>query len=115
MRRHLFYSAPCQAWGWTWSTGSAGWLQRAGVESILGLRLRGAFLSVDPCIPKTWDRYEATVKYRTARYSICVENPGGVSRGVAFAEVDGVENSERPLLVALLDDGGRHKVNVRLG
>ena len=101
--------------GWTWYTGSAGWLQRAGVESILGLRIRGAFLSVDPCIPKSWDRYEATVKYRTARYSICVENPGGVSRGVAFAEVDGVEISERPLLVALLDDGGRHKVNVRLG
>ena len=38
--------------GWTWYTGSAGWMQRAGVESILGLRFRGAFLSVDPCIPK---------------------------------------------------------------
>ena len=101
--------------GWTWYTGSAGWLQRAGVESILGLRFLGAFLSVDPCIPKNWDRYEATVKYRTARYSICVENPGGVSHGVAFAEADGVEITERPLLVALLDDGGRHKVNVRLG
>ena len=101
--------------GWTWYTGSAGWLQRAGVESLLGLRLRGAFLSVDPCIPKDWDKFEATIKYRTARYSISVQNPDGVSRGVAFAEVDGVKISERPLLVALLDDGGRHKVNVRLG
>ena len=101
--------------GWTWYTGSAGWLLRAGVESLLGLRLRGAFLSVDPCIPKAWDKYEATVKYRTARYSISVENPDGVSRGVAFAEADGVEIFERPLLVALLDDGGLHKVNVRLG
>ena len=101
--------------GWTWYTGSAGWLQRAGVESLLGLRLRGAFLSVDPCIPKAWDKYEATVKYRTARYSISVENPSGVSRGVVFASVDGVEIAERPLLVALLDDGGRHQVNVRLG
>ena len=101
--------------GWTWYTGSAGWLQRAGVESILGLRLRGAFLFVDPCIPKAWDKYEVTVRYRTARYSISVENPAGVSRGVAFAEADGVEISERPLLVALLDDGVRHKVNVRLG
>jgi cyclic beta-1,2-glucan synthetase len=101
--------------GWTWYTGSAGWLQRAGVESLLGLRLRGAFLSVDPCIPKAWGQFEATVKYRTARYSISVENPSGVSRGVAFAEVDGVEISERPLLVALKDDGGRHQVNVRLG
>ena len=61
--------------GWTWYTGSAGWLQRAGVESILGLRLRGAFLSIDPCIPKAWDKYEATVKYRTARYSISRREP----------------------------------------
>ena len=101
--------------GWTWYTGSAGWLQRAGVESLLGLQLRGAFLSVDPCIPKAWDKYEATVKYRTARYSISVENPSGVCRGVAFAEVDGAEVSGRPLLVALVDDGGRHQVKVRLG
>ena len=64
--------------GWTWYTGSAGWLYRAGVESLLGLKFRGAFLLVDPCIPKAWGQYEATVKYRTARYSICVENPGGV-------------------------------------
>ena len=101
--------------GWTWYTGSAGWLQRAGVESLLGLRLGGAFLSVDPCIPKGWDEFEASVKYRTARYSISVKNPSGVSRGVAFAEVDGVEIPERPLLVALKDDGGRHQINVRLG
>src|SRR5208283_5802465 len=82
--------------GWTWYTGSAGWLQRAGVESLLGLRLHGAFLSVDPCIPRAWGRYEATVKYRTAQYSIVAENPNGVSRGVAFAEIDGVEISARP-------------------
>ena len=63
--------------GWTWYTGSAGWLQRAGVENLLRLQLRGAFLSVDPCIPKGWDEYEATVKYRTARYSISVKNPRG--------------------------------------
>ncbi len=72
-------------------------------------------MSVDPCIPKAWDKYEATVKYRTARYSISVENPNGVSRGVTFAEVDGVGIFERPLLVALLDDGGQHMVKVRLG
>ena len=101
--------------GWTWYTGSAGWLQRAGVEGLLGLQFRGAFLSVDPCIPKAWDKYEATVKYRTARYSISVENPSGVSRGVLFAEADGVEILERPLVVALVDDGGLHQVNVRLG
>ena len=40
--------------GWTWYTGSAGWMQRAGVESILGLRLEGDVLHLDPCIPKAW-------------------------------------------------------------
>ena len=40
--------------GWTWYTGSAGWMQRAGIESILGLRLQGAVLHLDPCIPKAW-------------------------------------------------------------
>jgi len=101
--------------GWTWYTGSAGWLQRAGVESLLGLRFRGATLRIDPCIPKAWPRYEATLKYRTASYSIFVENPSGVCRGVVSARVDGVEIAERPLRVALLDDGGRHRVEVRLG
>ena len=42
--------------GWTWYTGSAGWMQRAGIESILGLTIRGAALHLDPCIPKTWPR-----------------------------------------------------------
>jgi cyclic beta-1,2-glucan synthetase len=101
--------------GWTWYTGSAGWLQRAGVESLLGLRFRGATLLVDPCIPKAWEQFEATVRYKTAHYQIFVENPHGVSRGVVFARVDGVEIAERPLRISLLDDGGRHRVDVKLG
>jgi cyclic beta-1,2-glucan synthetase len=101
--------------GWTWYTGSAGWLQRAGVESLLGLRLRGATLCVDPCIPKAWGQFGATLKYRSARYSIHVENPAGVTRGVVLASADGAEISERPLRVPLLDDGGDHQIRVRLG
>jgi cyclic beta-1,2-glucan synthetase len=101
--------------GWTWYTGSAGWLQRAGVESLLGLRFRGTTLLLDPCIPKAWGQFEATVRYKTANYSIFVENPDGVSRGVVFARIDGVEIAERPLSVPLLDDGVRHRVDVKLG
>ena len=40
--------------GWTWYTGSAGWLYRAGIEAILGVRREGAFLLLAPCIPKAW-------------------------------------------------------------
>ena len=101
--------------GWTWYTGSAGWLQRAGVESILGLKLHGPMLSVDPCIPKAWGHFEATLAFRSASYAIRVENPASVSRGVVFATLDGVELSERPVSVPLLDDGRRHEVFVRLG
>jgi len=101
--------------GWTWYTGSAGWLQRAGVESLLGLRLHGASLRIDPCIPKSWRQFEADVKYRSARYKVLVENPGGANRGVVSGEVDGVELTERPLRVPLVDDGSIHHVRVRLG
>ncbi len=47
--------------GWTWYTGSAGWLYRAGVESILGFRLRGSVLHLDPCIPRAWPQLRAHV------------------------------------------------------
>ena len=101
--------------GWTWYTGSGGWMQRAGVESILGARVRGEFLDLDPCIAKAWPRFEMTLRYRSARYEIVVENPDGVSRGIAAAEADGMTIVERPLRVKLLDDGATHHVRVRLG
>ncbi len=101
--------------GWTWYTGSAGWMQRAGVESILGLRIRGAFLHLDPCIPKAWPKFEMTVRHKSARYEIVVDNPAGVCRGVRFAEIDGVEIAERPLRLPVADDGAVHRVRVTLG
>ena len=101
--------------GWTWYTGSAGWMQRAGVESILGLRLRGDVLDLDPCIPKSWPGFEVTLRYRSARYEILVENPDGVSHGIGSARVDGTAIGELPLRLRLLDDGVTHNVSVRLG
>jgi cyclic beta-1,2-glucan synthetase len=101
--------------GWTWYTGSAGWMQRAGVESILGLRLRGEFVHLDPCIPKAWPKFEISVRRQSARYEIIVDNPAGIGRGVRFAEIDGVEISERPLRLRMVDDGAVHRVRVTLG
>ena len=75
--------------GWTWYTGSAGWMYRAGIEWLLGFRLRGAVLHLDPCIPRAWRRFEIAFRYHGSRYEIMVENPRGVSRGVAQIEVDG--------------------------
>jgi cyclic beta-1,2-glucan synthetase len=101
--------------GWTWYTGSAGWMQRAGVESILGLRLQGEVLDLDPCIPKAWPSFEMIVRYRSARYEILVENPGGAGRGIASAQLDDTMIVERPLRVPLADDGITHRLRVRLG
>jgi cyclic beta-1,2-glucan synthetase len=101
--------------GWTWYTGSAGWMQRAGVESILGLRIRRGCLELDPCIPKDWPRFELSVRHRSARYEIAVENPQAVSRGIAEARLDGDLIEARPVRALLKDDGQTHRLDVRLG
>ena len=101
--------------GWSWYTGSAGWMQRAGVESILGVRLRGGVLALDPCIPSTWAGFRVSLRHGSARYEIAVENPEGVQRGIAFAALDGEVVAGRPLLLDLVDDGTVHLVRLRLG
>jgi len=101
--------------GWTWYTGSAGWMQRAGIESILGLRLRGESLHLAPCIPETWPGFEMVLRHGSARYEIQVENPDRVSTGIAFASLDSATITERPLRVRLTDDGATHRLLVRLG
>ncbi len=101
--------------GWTWYTGSAGWLYRAGIEAILGFRLQGASLLLAPCIPKEWLGFEIVFRYRSARYEIAVENPHGVNRGVSRVELDGKILTGGTTRVALIDDGGVHQVHVILG
>src|SRR5229473_540544 len=101
--------------GWTWYTGSAAWMYRTGLEWILGFRLRGNELLFDPCVPKTWTHFEIVFRFRSARYEISVENPRGVSQGVARAEIDGVVLPQRPIRVPLVDDGTTHRLSVILG
>jgi cyclic beta-1,2-glucan synthetase len=111
------YSAPAHVGrgGWTWYTGSAAWMQRAGVESILGIRIKADSLHIAPCIPKSWPSFEVSIRHRSARYVIAVDNPNGVSSGIAEAMVDGQSIVTRPLRIPLLDDGATHHVEVRLG
>lgn len=101
--------------GWTWYTGSAGWLYRAGLEAILGFRVRGTTLLLDPCIPHAWSGFEVVYRYKSARYEIVVENPLGVSRSVARAELDGATLPGPGARIPLADDGARHRVRVVLG
>ncbi|MEP6898661.1 MAG: glycosyl transferase family 36, partial [Rhodanobacter sp.] len=104
--------------GWTWYTGSAAWLYRAGLEAILGFHLLGDRLRIDPCIPKAWPGFRITFQYRvgsrTTRYEIGVENPAGVCRGVASVQMDGqMISSGEP--ASLVDDGEEHDLRVVLG
>ncbi len=101
--------------GWTWYTGSAAWLYRAGIEGILGFRLQGEVLILAPCIPEEWPGFEITFRHRSARYDISVENPHGVCRGVAYAELDGKALPDDQTRITLIDDRGIHKVRVILG
>ena len=101
--------------GWTWYTGSAGWMYQAGIEWILGFHLRGATLQMDPCIPRAWPGYEMNFRYHSARYVIVVENPLGVSRGVASTELDGQPLPGGDVAIPLVDDGAMHRVRVVLG
>jgi cyclic beta-1,2-glucan synthetase len=101
--------------GWTWYTGSAGWMQRAGIETILGLRIEGNLLHFDPCIPSSWPRFEIKLRHGAARYEITVENPDAVQRGIVSAMLDGIAVAVRPLKLYLQDDDLVHKLMVRLG
>jgi cyclic beta-1,2-glucan synthetase len=101
--------------GWTWYTGSAGWMYRAGLESVLGLRLHADLLSFDPCIPRTWPGFTISLRHGSARYEIKLENPDGISRGIEVATIDGEIIVDRPLSLTLADDAVTHRLVVRLG
>ncbi|WP_248353653.1 GH36-type glycosyl hydrolase domain-containing protein [Anaeromyxobacter oryzae] len=99
--------------GWTWYTGSAGWMYRAGLESILGLRRRGGTFELDPCIPSSWPGYAITWRFGGTRYEISVTNPERRCRGIEAAWLDGA--AVDPRAIALVDDGATHDVRLVLG
>ena len=101
--------------GWTWYTGSAGWMYRAGMEWLLGFRVRGAILSIDPCIPRAWRRFEIAFRYHASQYEITVENPRGANRGVTHMEADGMPLPQGAASLPLTNDGATHRIRVVLG
>ena len=99
--------------GWSWYTGSAAWMYRAGLESMLGLRRRGRTFSVDPCIPSSWPEYEITWRLGRSSYVISVSNPERQCRGVCQAFVDDVVVDSTT--IPIVDDGQTHHVRIVLG
>jgi cyclic beta-1,2-glucan synthetase len=102
--------------GWTWYTGSAGWMYRVALEWSLGFRVRGGNLLIDPCIPRNWPGFEIVFRYRSARYEIQVENPNAVCGGLKSLTLDGqMLPRDKHFPIPLVDDGKTHQVQVVLG
>jgi cyclic beta-1,2-glucan glucanotransferase len=99
--------------GWTWYTGSAGWMYRVALEAIIGVRRLGSNFSLDPCIPSSWPAFSVEWRLGSTSYSILVENPEGRCRGVASATLDG--SPVAASAIPLEDDGGVHHVRIVLG
>jgi len=99
--------------GWSWYTGSAGWMYRAGLEFILGFQKNGDAIIMDPCIPRIWQEYTIQYKFMDAVYDIRVKNPQGLNKGVKSISLDG-EILERNR-IPLVNDGKSHEVLVLMG
>jgi cellobiose phosphorylase len=96
--------------GWTWYTGSAGWMYRLIVESLLGLRLEVDKLHFAPCLPADWKEFKLHYRYRETVYHIAVLQSHAADGGMTVT-VDGIERDDKA--VPLLDDRQEHSVEVR--
>jgi cellobiose phosphorylase len=101
--------------GWSWYTGSAGWMYRLIIESLLGLRLEGNKLWLSPCLPKQWPGFTMQYRFRRTTYRIDVlqmVNPEHDSSNTIRVLLDGIEGKEA--VISLIDDEQEHIVAVFL-
>ncbi|RPJ87648.1 MAG: hypothetical protein EHM18_00070, partial [Acidobacteria bacterium] len=99
--------------GWTWYTGSSGWMYRVWIEEILGFKLRGDRFSLEPCLPRDWKGFSFRYNYGESSYTVTVENPDGVSQGVVLIEVNGEKLADK--WIPLKDNGRNNRVLIRMG
>jgi cyclic beta-1,2-glucan synthetase len=98
--------------GWTWYTGSAGWMYRLITESLLGLRLEIDRLIFTPCVPPEWKTYKVHYRYRETFYHVTINNPGGFSQ-VVRVTLDGTLLNGTA--IPMVDDRKQHNVEIELG
>jgi cellobiose phosphorylase len=99
--------------GWTWYSGSAGWMHRIWVEEVLGLKLNGDQLIIDPVIPSNWEQYEMHYRRKQASYHIKVLNPEHITRGVKQVILNGTPLAGNA--ITLRTDVSENQVEVILG
>ncbi|MEQ1828032.1 MAG: glucoamylase family protein [Pirellula sp.] len=98
--------------GWTWYTGSAGWMYRLIMESLLGLRLDVDKLRFNPRPPAHWPSFKMHYRFRETHYHITV-NRRGLGNSIKTLSIDGVDQTEH--VVCLVDDRSNHQVVIDLG
>jgi len=97
--------------GWTWYTGSAGWMYRLIIESLLGLSLETDKLHIEPCLPEDWDMLKVHYRYRETTYHITIIQKHDSIRDIRII-ADGVELHDKA--IPLIDDRKEHSVEVRI-
>jgi cellobiose phosphorylase len=97
--------------GWTWYTGSAGWMYRLIVESLLGLHLEGDKLRVNPRLPRDWPTLTIDYRYKSTLYHIQIKNSGAGSTIKSFTVNDLTQDQHE---IKLADDQGKHAVVIEM-
>jgi cellobiose phosphorylase len=96
--------------GWTWYTGSAGWMYRLILESLLGLRLEGSRLRFAPCLPADWAEFKVHYRFRETVYHITVSETSAARDGMRVT-LDGLDQGDNA--IPLVDDGREHSAEVQ--
>lgn len=102
--------------GWTWYTGSSSWMYKAGIEYILGMKIKGnienkkQLLTFNPCIPKGWKEYSIKYKYGNSVYNIKIKNPNGKNTGVEKFILNGKEVETKEII--LEENSGINNVEI---
>lgn len=95
--------------GWTWYTGSSSWFYKAGIEYILGLKIEGDKLQINPCIPKDWKEFKLKYEYKNTIYDITVKNPEGKEKSDNIELFINGEKTEESF-VRIKNDGNRYEI-----
>ncbi len=98
--------------GWTWYTGSAGWMYRLLIETLLGVNLEGDQLRLAPRLPKTWATFKIHYRYRQTVYHITITRLAADSADANLLSLDGQEISGKT--IPLRDDGQEHAVEMKV-
>jgi cellobiose phosphorylase len=95
--------------GWSWYTGSAGWMYRLILESLLGVELKVDKLRFSPCLPEDWEGFRLRYRYRETMYHVTVSQ-AALAEGTPGVWVDGELQTERS--ITLVNDHVEHRVRV---